>query len=582
MNAFIPFLITAILSAVVGGVVSYLFLKGRSSTLQEAALSSAADKETRLTTLQAEMAQSRTAADSERSVLNSKIDQLQLDLRGAVEARAKLDGAGESLVVFKAQIETKDQEIALNAERITALSSDLAHFRTAASEANKAKDEALKSKDAEASKLITEKENSLSAQLAEIKKACDKQLADKDLASLNQLTDLKEHCQNQLDEKDRHIDEQRRMLAEAEKKLTETFDSLSVKALTTVSEQFMKTAKATLEAAQTEAKGDLKLKQQAIEELLKPVAESLDKLEKHQVEMEQRRVSAFDSIEKGIKTLSQEADSLANALRKPGTRGAWGEMNLKVILDNAGLEEGQHYRLQHSTEDDEDGRLRTDVIIQLPNGREFIIDSKTPLESYWDGMNAPDEAARLIKFAAHGRLVRDHIKKLSSKSYWTRYKASPDCVVMFIPTEGAYQAAIEADRTMLTDAHKNRVYIANPMTLVSMIHIAAYVLKEERSRQNATDIQESATELYKRVSKFVGDFSDLGRNLRLSVQSYNTAVGSLDGRVLPKARDISRLGAGSGNEIKEVVVLETFPRELTSQEYKELPKTSEAENILTT
>jgi DNA recombination protein RmuC len=215
------------------------------------------------------------------------------------------------------------------------------------------------------------------------------------------------------------------------------------------------------------------------------------------------------------------------------------------------------------------------VIIHLPNGRDFIIDSKSPLDSYWDGMNAQDEATRLVKFAAHSRLVRDHVKRLSSKGYWTRYKASPDCVVMFIPTEGAYQAAIEADRSLLTDAHKSRIYLANPMTLVSMIHIAAYVLKEERSRQNASEIQASASELYKRVSKFVGDFAAVGRNLRLSVQSYNTAVGSLDGRVLPKAREISRLGAGSGAELDDVVNIEISPRELTSQEARELPVSAE-------
>ncbi|MCX6378570.1 MAG: DNA recombination protein RmuC [Armatimonadetes bacterium] len=360
--------------------------------------------------------------------------------------------------------------------------------------------------------------------------------------------------------------------------MTATFDSLSVKTLTTVSEQFMQTARATLETAQTEAKGDLNLKQQAIEELLRPVSDSLAKLAKQQEEMEQKRVSAFDSIEKGIRTLSEEADQLANALRKPATRGAWGEMNLKVILDNAGLQEGEHYVLQDSTDDEEGNRLRTDVIIHLPNGRDFIIDSKAPLESYWEGMNCPDEATRQDKFAHHAKLVRDHVKQLSSKEFWTRYKASPDCVVMFIPTEGAYQAAIEADRSVLTDAHKSRVYLSNPMTLISMIHIVAYVLKEDRARQNASEIQESAVELYKRVSKFVGDFSDIGRRLRLTVDMYNTAVGALEGRVLPKARDISRLGAGSGREIDDVSPLELFPRELTSPEFRELPKQLSSSN----
>ena len=479
------------------------------------------DRDTQITDLKSSLETERRTATNERHTLSTTIEALQRELREAVEARAKLEGVGQSLEALKSQLEAKAKEIDRHVERITSLSSDISRYKTESEEATKAKNDAIAVKGAEVERLLKEK--------------------------------------------DRHIDEQRRLLAEAEKKLAETFDSLSVKALTTVSEQFLKTARATLEAAQAEAKGDLQLKQQAIDELLKPVAETLSRLEGQHKEMEERRVSAFDSIEKGIRTLSAEADQLANALRKPSTRGAWGEMNLKVILDNAGLEEGQHYDLQDSTDDEDGARLRTDVIIHLPNGRDFIIDSKSPLDSYWDGMNAQDEATRLVKFAAHSRLVRDHVKRLSSKGYWTRYKASPDCVVMFIPTEGAYQAVIGIAAYVL----------ANPMTLVSMIHIAAYVLKEERSRQNASEIQASASELYKRVSKFVGDFAAVGRNLRLSVQSYNTAVGSLDGRVLPKAREISRLGAGSGAELDDVVNIEISPRELTSQEARELPVSAE-------
>ena len=536
--------VSTIFAAAIAALVTWMFAKTKLTAGEQASSLLISEKEDSLVGIRTELAELKKSADKERGDAKAEIDQLQTQLRDSIAAQSRLEGAGESLDAIKAQIRDKDQTISGQSERITTLSSDLAKFKTEASEAIQAKSDAIAEKDSQVAKLIEEKERSTAAQIVEIKAACDQQLADKD----------------------QHLEEQKRLLAEAEKKLTETFDSLSVKALTAVSEQFMKTAKATLETVQTEAKGDLNLKHQAIEEMLKPVAESMAKLQKQHDELESKRVSAFDAIEKGLLTISKETDQLANALRKPSSRGAWGEMNLKVILDNAGLTEGVHYDLQHSTEDDEGARQRTDVIIHLPNGRDFIIDSKTPLESYWDGMNCEDEAPRLIKFANHAKLVRDHVKSLSTKGYWSRYKAAPDCVVMFIPTEGAYQAAIDADPTLLTEAHKGRIYLANPMTLVNMIHVTAYVLKEDMLKQNAHDVQVAAAELYERLTKFVTKFADLGRNLRISVGKYNEAAGSLDSRLLPQARKLNELGVGAKDELPEVPTLETNPRPLNSPE----------------
>jgi DNA recombination protein RmuC len=561
--------IFAIITGALAAIVTHRLGRTGSESISRAADARIAEKEMAHAELRTEVSGLRIAAEKDRTEGANRIEVLQNQLREAVEVRAKLEGAGDSLEAIKGQLETKDKEIAVQAERITNLSSELARHKSSTEDASRAKDEAIAAKTAEVERLIQEKDASTVAQIADLKAFCERELAGKEESSDRALDALRAHCDEQLSEKEAHVLEQRHMLEQAEKKLTETFDSLSVKALTTVSEQFMKTAKATLETVQTEAKGDLKLKQQAIEEMLKPVSESLLKLQSQHEEMEKKRVSAFDAIEKGIQTISQETDHLANALRKPFTRGAWGEMNLKVILDNAGLTEGVHYDLQDSTEDHEGTRLRTDVIIHLPNGRDFIIDSKAPLESYWDGMNAADEATRLVKFAAHAKLVREHIKRLSTKSYWSRYKAAPDCVVMFVPTEGAYQAALEADPALLTDAHSGRIYLANPMTLVNMIHVTAYVLKEETLKQNAHEVQVTAAELYDRLSKFVGKFADLGRNLRITVSKYNEAVGSLDGRVLPQARKFNELGAGTKGDLPEALAVEIEPRFLTCQEARD-------------
>jgi len=563
----ILFVVVALLAGAVGGfALAKNFATGRTKDSMQAATDRLAEKDAQSVALKSELETERRAATAERETFGVRLEELHRQLREAGEAHARLAGASESLDALKGQLGAKGLEIHAQAERITQLSADLAHYKADAEAATLAKNEALLAKTMEVERLIRDKDAFLAAQVGDIRAACDRQLADKDEASLSRLRALEASCQAQLAEKDRHVGEQKRLLAEAEVKLSDTFDALSLKALTTMTEQFLKAADAKFETVQAEAKGDLKLKQQAIDDLLRPVTESMAKLQLQHEELETKRVSAFDAIEKSLLTISQETDQLANALRKPATRGAWGEMNLKVILDNAGLTEGVHYDLQDSTEDDEGTRLRTDVILHLPNKRDLVIDSKAPLEAYWDGMNAPDEATKSVKFASHARLVREHVKKLSNKSYWARYKTSPDCVVMFIPTEGAYQAALEADPSLLTDSHSKRIYLANPMTLVNMIQVTAYVLRDETSKQNADEIRATAAELYDRLSKFVSKFADLGRSLRIAFGKYNEAAGSLEGRVLPQGRKVSALGAGSGATLAEVPILEIEPRALVSQE----------------
>lgn len=507
------------IAAVVSAAIVYLLVRSKAQ-----AELLATSKEAELRTEQV-----RIEAKKESDALRSELQLL-------AAAKAKLEGEATTAEALTLQIAAKEEQLEALRVSLTETREALATAETRVTEVQKATDEAISAKEESTRLQLEEKERSLQAQL---------------------------------DEKQKSIDEQKALLAQAEAKLSETFDSLSVKALTTISEQFMQTAKATLETTQEQASGDLKLKQQAIEEMLKPIQESLAKVQAQHAELETKRTSAFDAIEKGLATISQEADQLANALRKPTARGAWGEMNLTTILTNAGLVEGVHFDLQDTTEDDEGSRLRPDVIIHLPNGRDFIIDSKAVIDNFWDGMTAQDEATKAEKFKAHAKLVRNHVKQLSSKGYWLRYKAAPDCVVMFIPTEGAYQAALEADPTLLTDAHASRIYIANPMTVVNMIHVTAYVLKEESLKQNAHEVQLAASELYDRLAKFAANFDDLGRNLRITVDKYNKAAGSFERRVLPQGRKVSSLGAGNGSELAEPRMLDAIPNALACAEARD-------------
>jgi DNA recombination protein RmuC len=289
--------------------------------------------------------------------------------------------------------------------------------------------------------------------------------------------------------------------------------------------------------------------------MVKPLAESLDKLDKQHAVMDD-----------GIKSLTKETDQLANAMRKPTSRGDWGEMILVQTLQNAGMVEGQHFDVEDSTEDAEGGRKRPDVVIHLPNARDIIIDAKTPLEAFTEGMNAPDEAIRRERFAHHARLVKNHIVHLSSKKYWERYGKSADFVILFLPTEGAYQAAIQADPSLLDQGQSAKVYLANPVSVMSMVHLAHTTWKQKEFVESAEIVRAHAAELYKRLAAFISHMQSMGSSLQRSVNSYNAAVGSLELQVLPEGRRIQELKATEAKEIEPMLAVTTDIRALTSPE----------------
>lgn len=357
------------------------------------------------------------------------------------------------------------------------------------------------------------------------------------------------------------FEEQKDLLLQAEKRFSDAFANLSHQALAQSTDRFLELAKQNFEKHSQSASGDLKLRQQAIEELVKPLKETLDKLDRQTQEIEQKRLSAYDGVTEHINRLVLETSQLSNALRKPHVRGSWGELTLRKAAESAGLIDGQDYEMQFST-DTEGGRLRPDMIVRMPSGSVVVVDSKVPLESYLDAMEATDDATKTLRLRAHAAQVRKHIQALSSKSYWSQFDRSPDFVVMFVPAESLYQAALEQDPDLLDAALKARVVLANPMTLIALLRAVAYGMKQEQVQQNAQEIRKLGERLYDSVRVFSNHVSAIGKHLGQTTDAYNKAVGSMERNVLSKSRQLKEMGAGAGDDVQSPEAIDISPREV--------------------
>ncbi len=427
---------------------------------------------------------------------------------------------------------------------MTELSVDVATHKERAEEADGAKRNAISTKDLEVKSLIAAKEESTAEQIRLVRL----------------------HCQQQIDEERRHGEKQARLLEDAETKLAATFEASGMKALKSASEEFLKLAVAKFETTQEQADGQLKARHKAIEELLKPMQTCLSSLEEQCDEMEQKRLSAYDAVSGQIERLMQETGHLSNALRRPTARGSWGELTLRTVAENAGLVAGQDFELQHSSEG-EDGTLRADMVVRLPNKRAIVVDCKTPLDSYREAVNCEDADLKQTHLANHARLVRSHIAQLGSKGYHSQYEGV-DYVIMFLPAESIYQAAMETDPTLVEYAMKNHVLLANPMTLIGLLRAVAHVLDQERAHRDAEAIRVVGKNLYEGIQSYAGHVGQLGKLLTKSVDTYNRSLGSLERMVLSRARTLRSKGAVELPDIAEVTVL---PVAFRSPELSALP-----------
>ncbi len=330
--------------------------------------------------------------------------------------------------------------------------------------------------------------------------------------------------------------------------MNKAFGEASEKALNEATGRFLELARGQFEGEQTRAKERAQGEQGALKELLTPLHRELEALEKLTHETGKQSAERMGELRGQIESISRSSESLVNALKKPQVRGSWGEGQLIAILESSGWTRGQNFEVQDSTE--ADGKtLRTDVVVTLPRGRQIIIDCKAPLDSYLAATEAATEEERTRKCIDHARAVRGHVRALSSKDYTSRYPGSPPYVILFLPYEAAYQIACEQDKTLLDDAHRARIILANPMTLMNLIHLATYVLNEERLQQNAEEVRAHAKELCDRLGKAVEIVARHGRHLRIAADSYNDLVGSVSGRLLPSANRMRELGAGSANSV---------------------------------
>jgi DNA recombination protein RmuC len=374
--------------------------------------------------------------------------------------------------------------------------------------------------------------------------------------------------QARMEEERKAAEAKNALLIESREALVHQFKSLSLDALKNNNAAFLDLAKSTLEKFQEGARGDLEKRQAAIDDLMKPVKETLLKFDVKMTEIEKARADAYVGLKQEVTTLKDiqanlrtETSNLVRALGTPRVRGRWGELQLRRVIEVAGMLEHCDFVEQASVGTD-DGALRPDVVVKLPGGKSLVIDAKTPMEAYLQALEAPTEAERRAKLLEHARNVRDHMKLLGAKSYWKQFQLAPEFVVLFVPGESFFSAALEADPELIDrQIDENHVIPASPTTLIALLRAAAYGWRQEALEENAQKISELGRQLYERISTMTEHFTRAGSSLKGAVEHYNRAMGSLETRVLVSARELRKLKVTDAvDEIEAPTPIDVVPR----------------------
>ena len=388
-------------------------------------------------------------------------------------------------------------------------------------------------------------------------------------AALDAESRARTEAETRLEQVRESLRDQQRLVEETTARLTDTFRALSADALKSNNQSFLDLAKQSFASIVAETKGDVGKRQEAIDALIRPIQDTLKRYEQQVVAMEETRQRTFGGLEEQLKQLSasqgqlqRETGNLVKALRRPDVRGRWGEMTLHRVVELAGMSAHCDYEPQVTVTGD-DGRVRPDLLVRLPNTRTIVVDSKVPLDAYLDAIEANDEDTRRAALQRHAQQLRTHMTQLATKSYWEQFPQTPEFVVMFVPGEALFAAAIDADRTLLEDGMARQVVLATPTTLIAVLKAVAYGWRQEQIAENAQAISELGRQLYDRVRTLADHVEDVGKSLGRAVAAYNRAVGSMETRVFPSARRFKELGAATGEDITTVEPVEQAPRLFT-------------------
>jgi len=352
--------------------------------------------------------------------------------------------------------------------------------------------------------------------------------------------------------------------------MREAFQSLAADALNSNRSAFLDLARTSFEGFQKEATLQFDSRQKAIDGLVQPIAETLKKVDVKLGEAERERLEAYARLTEKVSALGSTADTLSRALRTPAVRGRWGEMQLRRVVEIAGMLRRCDFDEQPPLQGD-NGRLRPDLIVQLPGGKQIVVDAKSPLEAFLDAQDAADEETRTTKLQAHSRQVRDHMDKLGSKGYWEALATSPEFVVMFLPGETLFSAALQHDLGLIEHGLNQRVLLASPITLIAMLTTVAHSWRQEALTENFREVATLGRELYDRLATFAGHLNDVRKRLDGAVQSYNQAAGSFESRVLVTARRMKDLNVTTAEELPPAEPIDTVPRVLKQMGLMGLP-----------
>jgi DNA recombination protein RmuC len=518
----------------------------------------------------------RVALDSslhERDEANRVLEQkLSVLATREAELSARLEGekasAHEKQNIFEAQVRAQASELHDLRERVTLMtakeadvSARLQSEQSIAKERQSAFDVQVRGQDSEL-RALREQVNSLSIE--------------------------KTGLAARFDAERQAVEEKLRLLADAEKKLTDIFKAVSADALALNNQAFLNLAKMKLSEVEAAVRGDLEKRQQAISELVTPVRASLDKVDEKIQQLERVREGAYAELREQVRSLGEsqtklqtETGKLVTALRAPAVRGRWGEIQLQRVVEMAGMVEHCDFFTQPTAEGDE-GRLRPDLLVRLPGGKSIVVDAKAPLAAYLLAIEAGDEPTRKSLMQNHASQVRAHLQALGRKSYAAQFQPAPDFVVLFLPGESFFSAALENDPTLIEFGLDQNVVLATPTTLIALLRTASYGWRQESLARNAAEISALGKELYRRISGMIEHWAKVGANLSRAVHAYNNASASLESRVLVSARKFEDLKtAPVGMEIKAILPVERTVRVLVeghagAADFDEVPVEDEA------